>query len=140
MINQILDAVKAKLDAVPDFGGSVYKFRVYPFNNTPSANIAYGQLEHQELSGGIVDSTIEIVVQVKVAVVNNDSLAETITDIHSKAYAAIMSDETLGLSFVQNIVPQGSSQPAVSEDTEKPSMSQTLIFECTFRHSRATIQ
>lgn len=139
MINQILDAVIGAITAIPEFNGTVYKFRTYPFGDLPAANVAYGNMAHQELSGSLMTSAVEIIVEIKEKVTTGSDLAPNLLSLHSKVFTALMSDPTLGLPFVIDLAPQQSSKPEVSEDTEEPSISFVMVFECSFRHQRTSL-
>lgn len=137
MIKRILDAIENRLKTISELNSKVFQFRTYSFSELPAVNLLTGPMSHAERSG-IVDTTIEVVVEIKVSA-NSENLSQALFDIHSSVYAALMNDETLGLDFVMNATPLQTGEPVAVEDSELPAISLPLVFSYQFRHQRADI-
>lgn len=134
----ILEAVKTKLTGLSTTGSRVERGRVYPVETAPALTISMGADSTLGEGGSnnmaFVDRELQIIVRahVKNAATNIETLLNA---IKSEVYAAIMADPTLGQSFVVDTFLVGDSAPDASADSNKPTATVDMQWNCIYRHS-----
>lgn len=131
---EILEAVTTALTGLTTTGNRVERDRVYPPELCPALSVGLGQESPKQGADNVSyqDSILEvrIVIQVK-----NDDTATVLNQIKAEVYAALMSDRTLGLSFVADMAWNGDSEPEPSGDAEIKTTRCITNFAVWYRHS-----
>ncbi len=131
----ILDAVKAALTGLVTTGQSVERGRVYPVEKLPGLSIEMGadNPTGESINMAFQDRALEVSITSYVkSLVNTETTSNA---IRSEVYAALMSDQQLGLYFVKYIQFSGDEAPQLSGDSDKRVGTQSMNYTIFYRHS-----
>lgn len=131
----ILEAVKTTLMGLEATGANVERGHVYPFDEWPGLSIEMGEdLPRGETkSYAYQDRALEVEVRGRLKASSN--LETEANKIKAEVYNALMSDQTLSLSFVSFIEWAGDGKPEKSGEGEKKAISQVMNYVINYRHS-----
>lgn len=131
---QILDAVAAKLAALPTTGANVFVSRAYVLDTAPALTIALGDDEPQQYLPGQIESLLTVVVSIYVKA-DGGQIDDVLLQIRREVHQALMADTTLGLPFVIDCLPGPMAEPQIHAEAETPTASADTTWRIRYRHS-----
>lgn len=136
----ILEAVETLLTGLTTTGANVERARVHPWTNAelPAISLFMGAdtpLDNDARGIGFYDWGLLINVDAVCKKTATSGIDTTLNLIRAELTTALVGDYTLGLSFVIDIVEQGSSEPEISGEGEKPIALQRTTFLIKYRRS-----
>lgn len=130
----IVVAFNTLVTGLPQTQGRVERGRVYPVDVLPALTINMGAEQIVD-DPNIAFQDEYLDVEVTASVKDNSGVDTALNQIRAEVYAAVMSNRTLGLSYVLDTRWLGRDTPDRSGELEQKSARQTMIFRVHYRHS-----
>lgn len=130
---QILDAFEEVLNTVEITNSKVYRGKVYNKDSLPCQAVYFGQ-GTQDAGHAFNDSKLQIK-QLITVTEHEKNLDSKTWEVFADSYAALMTDQTLGLASVIQIEPTGNREPEILSESSKPIQATEFTWEIQFRHS-----
>ncbi len=136
----IMAAVTTLLTGLTTTGSRVKRSRAWTVDTLPALTIMQGDndVENVDAELGLVTRTLELLITSHVK--STDTLETKLNLIATEVFTALRADETLGLAYVFDIVPEGDSAPEIDSDLEKPSATQILNWAVLYEHSETSTE
>lgn len=135
----ILVAVTTKLTGLAQTGTRVERGRVYPVSALPALTVNMGAeqaVDDRNLAFQDEFLDIEILAYVQ----DNTGVDTALNQVVAEVYAAMMADRTQGLAYVLDTEWQGRDAPSRTDDLEKKTAQQAMIFRIHYRHSYTSME
>lgn len=136
----ILAAVATVLTGLATTGANVERSRAWPVSALPALSVLQG-------ANAVVDDDPELDVvgrRLDVAVISHVQavgvLETTLNQIAAEVFAALRADETLGLAYVFDVVPEGDDAPELEAEQDQPTARQVLNWSVLYEHSETSTE
>lgn len=130
----ILETVTTIVTGLTTTGNNVVRGRVRPVEDHPALSVVTGSNDVASDRSNwpyiARDLNFKIIIHVK----NNDTYETQINTIAGEVYAALRADHTLGLSFVNDVVPIGDDEPELSGEADQIVGIQQMNFYVMYEH------
>lgn len=131
----ILQAVETALTGLATTGTNVQRARVRTVETPPALSIEMGSddiaFDRSSYPRVERDLNVQVIAHVK----NNTSIDSDLNQIRAEVYTALITDRTLGLTFVTDTESIGDDEPEITGEGEKVNARQQLNFVVKYRHS-----
>jgi len=137
---QIFDRVVALLTGLATTGSNVFPHRGYAIPNSVNNALSIRLGDDSPLSddgySNMAFMDMELTIHVRIHTRTTEAnLDDQLLLIRKEVHIALMSDRTLGLSFVHDTVPAGMGQPEFESQGEKPTLECDTNWNVRYRHS-----
>lgn len=134
---QIMAAVVTRLTGLATTGANVSRGRLYPLDQAKAyaLTVSMGAASPAaEPNLAFQDVALDVLVTKHVKDASNQ-VDTMLNQIGLEVYQAMMSDRTLGLSFVQDVIWSGDTEPEMDGEGNRPTARQETTFSVRYRHS-----
>ena len=137
---QILVTVTDLLAGLDTTGDSVRRSRVYDWSDDelPGISVFMGAdnpADNEARNIGFYDWVLQVRIEAACKSFNYSGIDTTLNAIRAEVTAALMLDHKMGLDFVIDTIEQGSDEPELTGEGEKPAARQVFTFTVKYRRS-----
>ena len=135
---QIMQAVVTTLTGLATTGGRVYRGRSNPTPEGDANALLVWQGPDdiiEEMSDEQIDSELTVYIDAQAREISAQ-IDTTMNQIRLEVTRALAASETLGLAFVQGIQEEGTDEPGVSGDGDRPIAGMRMTWVVLYRYTR----
>lgn len=117
---QAVDAIATALAARAELGASVFKHRTLSLSDAdqelPAVCVRMGEDAATNRTLESFESQLDVFVALYATATTEEALAEALMELRAQSHIAVMANQTLGLSFVSQVIYGGAGEPDVSTE------------------------